>query len=321
MRTLLVSLCFVLCHSLPIAAADENGPRLLDETTAARRPAASTDKPAAIRIDVDMALVPVTVLDTTGHNVLGLDRNNFRVFDGAEQRPIVSFGTSDAPLSVGIIFDSSRSMADKFAIARQAPAALFGQLNGEDEAFLITLSDRPHLRQGFTQDFSDIQNALLFTHPNGSTSLLDAINLGLQQMKKAHNPRKALIVVSDGGDNNSRYTLRELTSLAAESDTQIFSICIYQNPKTVEEADGPELLGKLAQSSGGIRYLINDVKEMRKSFSQIGVTLHNQYMLGYYPPAGTQDGKYHKIKVQLLTPPGLPRLLVFARSGYYAPGK
>jgi Ca-activated chloride channel homolog len=313
MRTLFVSLCFVLAHSLPAAAAD-SGPRLLADST--RRPAAPSN-PASIRIDVDMAVVPVTVLDVSGHNVLGLDRSNFRVFDGTEQRPIVSFGTADAPLSLGIIFDCSRSMLDKFQIARQAPVELFHQLNPEDEAFLITLSDRPHLRKEFTSDFNGIQSALLFTHPEGSTSLLDAVNLGLQTMKKAHNPRKALIVVSDGGDNNSRYTLREMASLAAEADTQIFSICIYQNPKTDEEAEGPELLARLAQSSGGIRYMIGDVNEMRKVFGLVGVTLHSQYVIGYYPPEDGQDGKYHKVKVQLLTPPGLPRLLVFARSGYY----
>jgi Ca-activated chloride channel family protein len=198
---------------------------------------------------------------------------------------------------------------------------LFRQLNPEDEAFLITLSDRPQLRQRFTQDFSDIQNALLFTHPDGSTSLLDAVKLGLHEMKKARNPRKALIVVSDGGDNNSRYTLRELTAMAAESDTQIFSICIFENPKTTEEADGPDLLGRLSGSSGGVRYMFNDVNEMRKVFGLIGVTLHSQYVLGYYPADGALDGKYHKIKVQLLTPPGLPRLMIFARSGYYAPEK
>jgi Ca-activated chloride channel homolog len=318
MRTLVVSLCFALLNSIPVAAAD--GPRLLDEMIP-RRPAPGAATSGSIRIDVDMAVVPVTVLDTMGHNVTGLDRQNFRVFDGSEQRPIVSFGTSDAPLSLGIIFDCSRSMRDKFAIARQAPLELFRQLNPEDEAFLITLSDRPQLRVGFTQTFSDIQNALMFTNPEGSTSLLDAVTLGLQEMKKAHNPRKALIVVSDGGDNNSRYTLRELTARAAEADTQIFSICIFQNPQTIEEADGPQLLGSLSVSSGGIRYMINDVNEMRKSFGLIGVTLHSQYVLGYYPPSGAQDGKYHKIKVQLLTPPGLPKLMVFARSGYYAPGK
>jgi Ca-activated chloride channel family protein len=301
-------------NSHPAAAAD--GPRLLDQQTL-RRPAATPAHSANIRVDVDMAVVPVTVMDTTGRNVLGLDRDNFRVFDGSEQRPIVTFGTSDAPISLGILFDCSRSMRDKFAIARQAPVELFQQLNAEDEAFLITLADHPQLRQSFTANFSDIQNALMFTHPDGSTSLLDAVNLGLHEMKKARNPRKALVIVSDGGDNNSRYTLRELAALAAESDVQIFSICIFQNPKTVEEADGPDLLAKLSQSTGGIRYLINDVSEMRKAFGQVGVTLHNQYVLGYYPPTTAQDGKYHKIKVQLLTPPGLPRLLIFARAGYY----
>ena len=165
-----------------------------------------------------MALVPVTVLDPMGHNVLGLDRENFRVFDGTEQRPIVTFGQSDAPVSVGLIFDCSRSMREKFKIARQAPVELYPQLNPDDESFLITVSDKPQLRQDFTSAFNDIQNALLFTNPDGTTSLLDGVYMGLQQLKKAHNPRKALIVVSDGGDNNSRYTLRELASMAAEAD-------------------------------------------------------------------------------------------------------
>jgi len=322
MRTLLVSLCFVLTNGISFAADDNSGPKLLDPddvTIASRRPAQPQGSNASIRIDVNMALVPVTVLDTLGHNVTGLDRENFRVFDGSEQRPIVSFAQTDAPVSVGLIFDCSRSMRDKFRIAREAPAELFKQLNPDDESFLVTVSDRPQMRQDFTNAFNDIQSALLFTNPDGTTSLLDGVFLGLQQLKKAHNPRKALIVVSDGGDNNSRYTLHELASLAAESDTQIFSICLFEHPQTVEEQDGPELLTKLAQSSGGINYMISRVDEMQHAFGKVGVTLHNQYVLGYYPPDNTQSGKYRKITVQLLVPAGLPRLHVYSRNGYYVP--
>jgi Ca-activated chloride channel family protein len=258
-------------------------------------------------------------MDSLGHNVLGLSQENFRVFDGPDPRPIVTFGTSDAPVSIGLIFDSSRSMADKFRVAREAPVQLFQRLNPEDEAFLITVSDKPVLRQDFTSNFTDIRNSLLFTNPNGSTSLVDGIYMGLQRLKKAHNPRKALIVVSDGGDNNSRYTLRDLAGLAAEADTQIFTICLYQNPQSKEETNGPALLARLAQVSGGIHFMTGDVNTMTTSFGQIGVTLHNQYMLGYYPPEGAPQGKYRKIKVQVLVPEGIRRLQIFTRSGYYVP--
>jgi Ca-activated chloride channel family protein len=320
MRTILVCLCFVLTNALPGAAADDSGPRLLENQTY-RRPTQTSSNPASIRVDVNMALVPVTVLDTLGHNVLGLDRENFRVFDGTEQRPIVTFGQSDAPISVGLIFDCSRSMREKFKVARQAPAQLFEQLNPGDESFLVTVADKPQLRQNFTSAFADIQNALLFTNPNGTTSLLDGVFMGLQQLKHGHNPRKALIVVSDGGDNNSRYTLRELTALAAEADVQIFSICLFDKPQTAEEVDGPELLGKLTQASGGINYMISDVNEMKSAFAKVGVTLHNQYVIGYYPPDDAPCGKYRKITVKVLVPAGLPKLKIYARNGYFVPEK
>src|SRR3954449_2391935 len=146
MRTLFVSLCFVLTNVVPSVAGDDNGPRLLENETYRRQPQ-TTSGPASIRIDVNMALVPVTVLDPMGHNVLGLDRENFRVFDGTEQRPIITFGQSDAPVSVGLIFDCSRSMREKFRIARQAPVELYRRLNADDESFLITVSDKPQIRQ------------------------------------------------------------------------------------------------------------------------------------------------------------------------------
>lgn len=325
MRTLLVSLCVCLTAGITtMSAEDDDGPRLLDNqplVSHATPLRGNTSTPASIRVDVNMTLVPVTVMDSWGRNVLGLDRENFRVFDGTEPRPIVSFGNSDAPISIGLIFDCSRSMAPKFKIARQAPTQLFQHLNPEDEAFLVTVADRPELRQGFTSQFSDLLNTLMFVNPNGTTSLLDGVYLGLHQMKKARNPRKALVIVSDGGDNSSRYTLRELANLAAESDTQIFSICLFQGPQTEEEVNGPALLSKLAQVSGGINYMTSDTKAMEHSFARIGVTLHNEYMLGYYPSGDAPAGKYRKIKVQLVVPSGVPKLQVYARSGYFVPDK
>ena len=273
----------------------------------------------SIRVDVNLALVTVTVMDLMGRNVLGLRADNFRVLDGSQQRPIVSFSRQDAPISVGLIFDCSRSMTDKFRISRQAPAQLFAQLDPQDEAFLVTVADRATPRIDFTSNFERIQSSLLFTHPNGSTSLLDGVYLGLQKLKYAHNPRKALIVVSDGGDNNSRYTMRELSGLAVESDAQIFAICLSYRPATDEEVRGPELLAKIADLTGGMRFMITDVNLMRDAMTRIGVTLHNQYVLGIVPPPKAPQGKYRRIKVQLLVPVGMPKMQVFARSSYYVP--
>ncbi len=268
-----------------------------------------------------MALVPVMVLDPMGRNVRGLARKNFRVFDDDQQRPIVAFGEQDAPVSVGLVYDCSRSMMQKFKVAREAPRELFNQLNPDDETSLVTISDKPELRQEFTSDFPDISNALMFTVPHGTTSLIDGVYMALQQLKHAHKPRKALIIVSDGGDNNSRYTMRELSNLATEANAQIFAICLYQNPQTPEEESGPQLLNRLARESGGVNFMIGNLKDMRRAMGDIGISLHNEYVLGYYPPINSPAGKYRKIKVQLLVPEGLPKLSIFARSGYYVPDR
>jgi Ca-activated chloride channel family protein len=274
---------------------------------------------SSIRVSVSMALVPVSVTDPNGRNVTGLRRENFRLLDDKQPRDIASFSREDQPITVGLVFDCSRSMWDKFLVAREAPAELYRQLNDRDESFLVTVADRPALRQPLTSDFAQLQNALFFTNPNGSTALLDGVYLGLTHIRKARNPRRALIVVSDGGDNNSRYTLGELKRLAAESDAQIFSIGLHLRPATVEEREGPELLGTLARASGGIHYSIAGVNEIGDVMAKIGTTLHNQYVLGYYPPSSAQSGKYHKITVQLKLPASLPPLRIYARAGYYAP--
>jgi Ca-activated chloride channel family protein len=271
-----------------------------------------------IRVDVDMTIVPVTVRDAMGHNVRGLERENFRLFDGSEQRPIVAFSQQDAPVSAGLIFDCSGSMTDKFKTARDAITELFHALNPEDESFLVTFSRSAELRQTFTSNFAEIENALALVRPKGGTSLIDGVSLGLAEMKKAHNPRKALVVVSDGGDNKSRYTLSELVNMAVESDTMIYTIGIFQNPQRREEFLGPDLLNKLSGNTGGLPFLIRDVKSLHAVMAQIGEALHNQYVLGYYPPPDASSGKYRKIKVEVVAPGGAQRLQVYARTGYYA---
>jgi len=266
-----------------------------------------------------MVLAPVTVVDSLGRNVTGLGPENFRLFDGKEQREIVSFSREDQSVSVGIVFDCSRSMTDKFATAREAPHELFRELEEGDETFLVSVANSALLRQPFTSNFADLENSLLFIHPDGSTALVDGVYTALAHMKKAQNPRRALIIVSDGGENNSRYTMSELRKVIAEADARIFTICLHNSNATKEEAEGPDLLTALARSSGGINFPITHVSEMAEVMSKIGIILHNQYVLGYYPPANAPSGKYRPITVDLLVPRGLPRMHIYARSGYYAP--
>jgi VWFA-related protein len=295
------------------AAAADDGPlgQFADSGPFAGSPRrlsnAKTTPKTDIRIDADMTLVPVTVTDTHGRNVRGLGAENFRVFDGSEIRPIMAFSREDAPISVVLVFDASRSMRDKFKAARDAAKRLFGQLNDEDEVALVTVSDRAVVRHDWTSNLGEIGDALVFAGPDGTTSLLDGIYLGLELMKKARNPRKAVIIVSDGGDNNSRYTFRELLDKAIEGDTLLYTVCLVENPQTPEEVEGPRLLEDLAGKTGGISFVSKTLNDFGDIMGTIGVTLHNQYMLGYYPPDDAPSGKYRKIKVQLLVPQGMPR--------------
>jgi Ca-activated chloride channel family protein len=308
----LVASCFLIVTLLSLHAANDDGGPLAARLT---RPNSNA---ANIRVDVNMALVPVSVTDLLGRSVKGLGPENFQVYDGSRQVPIVSFSSQDQRITVGLIFDCSASMAEKFKTSREAPRELFRQLNSDDRSFLVTVSDKAELKWPLTSDFDRLQNALVFTHPQGTTSLIDGIYLGLRELKKSDNPRKALVVVSDGGDNNSRYSLRDLGRLVVESDTMIFAVGLYENPQSREEVMGPVLLSRLTGRTGGANFEVRNVEGLRLAMGKIGVALHNQYVLGYYPDAPA-DGKYRKIKVQLLVPKGTPPLLIHARAGYYSP--
>jgi Ca-activated chloride channel homolog len=320
MRTKLALCLFLPLLAAPCFGGDANrvaasgGPLLLDRDI---RQQPQLPKPSDIRVDVDMALVPVTVLDPSGRNVLGLQPGNFKLFDGSNQMPIASFGRQDAPVSIGLIYDFSGSMGDKANEASDAPIELFQKLNATDEAFLITVSDHAELNYGFTSDFAELQNALLFANPKGTTPLLDGVYFGLSELKKAHNPRKVLVIVSDGGDNNSRYTLKQVLDTAVESDTQIFAIGLYTDPQSPEESDGPDMLNRLCSKTGGIAFSTASPEGLGATMAKLGDIIHNQYLLGYYPPENQQSGKYRKIKVKLALPAGSPRLNIYARSGYY----
>ena len=274
-----------------------------------------------IRTRVDLVLVPVTITDGMDRVVVGLDQRNFQLYEGKQPQEIKHFFSEDAPVSIGLILDMSGSMATKIDRAREAVQEFLRAANPQDEVFLITFADTPHVVQDFTQKAGDIQERLLHTKPKGSTALLDAIYMGVDKMKEAKYQRRALLLISDGGDNHSRYTEREVKPLTKEADVLIYSVGIFDREfASREELLGPALLTEISEVTGARCYTLDDSKYLSTITRHIGVQLRNQYVLAYRPNNAKDDGKWRKIKVKLtLLPRGVTQLRVHAKTGYYAP--
>jgi Ca-activated chloride channel family protein len=273
-----------------------------------------------LKVSVDLVLVPVTITDPLNRLVTGLDRENFELFEGNAKEEIKSFSSEDAPVSLGVIFDSSQSMSNKMDRAKDAVIEFFKTANPQDEFFMITFSDEPDMVNDFTSSVDDIQGKLVFAMPQKRTALLDAIYMGVSKMRQAKYPKKALLIISDGGDNHSRYTEHEIKALVKEADVMVYAIGIYDRYyQSVEERLGPALLGEIAGLTGGRAFTVENPNDLGDVATKIGVELRNQYVLGYRPSKVARDGKWRKIKVKLLPPKGLPPLRVYARTGYYAP--
>jgi Ca-activated chloride channel homolog len=276
-----------------------------------------------IQMDVNMVVVNVTVTDPYDRIVTGLEESNFQIYDDKVEQKIQTFSTEDAPISVGLVFDSSSSMSDKIQKSKQAAMQFFKTSNPQDEFMLISFSERPDLISGFTSKFENLQDRLVYVNSGGKTALLDAVYLGLHEMHKATTSRKALLVISDGGDNHSRYTERDVRQAVKESDVQIYAVGIFEplssRTRSPEEAGGPNLLAELAGVSGGRMFSVEDPEELPDIAEKISIELRNQYVLGYKPSNLVRDGRWRRVKVKLNPPRGLPPLQVYARTGYYAP--
>src|SRR4051794_17300237 len=285
--------------------------------------AAPDTRPVDIRINKTLVLINVTVTDPLNRFVTGLEKEHFRLFEDKVEQEISNFSSEDAPISIGLVFDTSGSMGPKLQKSRQAAAEFFKTSNPSDEFFLVQFNDRPELTVPFTTDTAKIQSALTFTQSKGRTALLYSVYLAMHEMKKAKNPRKALLIISDGGDNSSRYTETEIKNAVREADVQIFAIGIYESMagrgRTPEESAGPGLLTDLAEQTGGRPYAVENVAELPDIAAKIGIELRNEYILGFTPKNRERDGKYRKVLVKLNQPRGLPPLKAFFRLGYYAP--
>jgi len=320
-RRLLALAAVAFCLELPVAHAQTEisdihiQPRVQSTLTSGL----SNRDLTTIRTHTELVLVPVTVTDPMNRVVVGLGQENFQIYEGKQSQEIKHFSREDAPLSLGVILDVSGSMATKIERAREAVVKLLEASNPQDEFFLITFSDTPHVVQNFTQTIGDIQQQLLFARPKGSTGLLDALYLGLNKMHEAKYARKALLLISDGGDNHSRYTEKEVKSRIKESDILVYSVGVFDREfATREERLGPELLTEITEVTGGRCYTLDNPNYLPTITQHIGLELRNHYVLAYSPNRSKNDGKWRKINVKLTQlPKRVPQLYVHARTGYY----
>ena len=315
--SVVIGILIGLCVSRAVAQ-DNSSP-------AASHPKQEPQPTARFNADSTLVLIPVTVTDPANRFVLGLQKQNFRLLEDGTEQAITNFSGEDAPLSVGVVFDISGSMDTKLQLSRQAAVQFLKTMNPEDEAFLVAFGDHANLATGFTHNVAEIQEKLMSLQPGGLTALLDAAELALQEMKKAKNPRKAILIISDGGDNNSHYSTSEIRSLVREADVQLYAMGVFEPSifigMTKEEISGPRLLSEIAEQTGGRVLAASDPNDLPSVATRIGIELRNQYVLAYSPKNDSKDGKYRKVEVKVTEPAGLSGLKLRWRLGYYPPSQ
>jgi len=296
------------------------GPLLLSRPPAS--PAPGDALPVNIRVDTTLVLIPAHVTTGDGASITNLSKDDFRVSEDRVEQKVTYFAKDDAPISIGVLLDTSGSMRNKMHRSSEAVATFLQTANPQDEFFLVEFSDRPKLTVPFTNDPDELYRHVVRAHPFGRTSLLDAVHMASIQMKRARNSRKAILIVSDGGDNRSRFTPRQVQEEVLESDMQIYAIGIFEagstRKLTTEELRGPDLLEELAEATGGRHYRVDDIDQLASVAARVSTDLRNQYLLGYTSTNGVRDGKYRQVNVKV-TASGAAKLRTYYRRGYYAP--
>lgn len=277
---------------------------------------------ARFTLDTTLVLIPVTVTDPMNRFVLGLKKEDFRLSEDGAPQTILNLSGEDAPLSVGVVFDTSGSMTGKMRTSQKAANQFLRTMNAQDEAFLVEFGDQASLISPFTSQIDEIQEKLELASPGGLTAMLDGAQMALHEMQKAKNPRKAILILSDGGDNNSRYSALEVENLVREADVQIYAMGVFERSllplASREEVSGPRLLSQLAEQTGGRAFTASDASDLPSVAARIAIELRNQYVLAYRSKNQNQDGKYRKVEVKITPPPGMTNLKVHWRLGYYA---
>jgi Ca-activated chloride channel homolog len=287
-------------------------------------------RPASFRTAAQLVLVPVTVMDHSGKTLMGLDSSHFTVLDNQRPQQIVSFSTDDSPCSVGLIMDISGSMRQTAGAMKEVGHAFLSAANPQDEFLLLTVSTEPEAVSSFTADTAALERSIESAKTGGTTALIDTVYLGLKSMRRGKQPRRALLVFSDGMDNHSRYSKAELMRTALEADVQIYTIMMEHPGADVglpfrptmirkpgdqtEEAQGRTLLEELADKSGGLHFRVRTAEEAKGAAAKAGQAIRNEYVIGYQAQDADEAGKWHRIRVKS----NVPHSSVYARSGYYA---
>jgi Ca-activated chloride channel homolog len=284
-------------------------------------PTPPSDEEAPIKIPTDLITLTLTVTDPYGRYVSGLGKNAFTVFDNNEEQNITFFSDKDAPVSIGILFDVSGSMSgEKIIRARKALEHFINTSHPMDEYFLIAFNSRAQLLLDRTRNGEAVLDKLTLVQPKSNTALYDACYLGLERVTRGSHQKKALLVISDGQDNNSRYTFGEVRRLMKESDVTVYTVGILGggDAGSMLGMQGQAFLDELSGVTGGKSFYPNTSVELDEIFERIALELRHQYSIGYTPKDFAPDGKWRKVKVKIKPPRGLPRLTVRGREGYYA---
>lgn len=279
-----------------------------------------------LRVDTTLVQIPVAVTDSLNRFVIGLKKEDFHLTEDNVEQSLAHFSGEDAPLSVGLIFDESGSMDYKLRTSRAAVAQFLKTMNADDEAFLVEFGDSAKVSVEFTTGTGKIEEALARAQASGLTALLDAVHVALGEMKKAKNSRKAIVIISDGGDNHSQYTAAQIESLVREADVQIYAMGVFEPDLSLgllppEQVSGPRLLSEIATQTGGRAFSAALTSDLPSVASRIALELRNQYVIGYYPKNQARDGKYRRVEVKLAQPGGMSPLKAHWRLGYYAPSQ
>src|SRR5215510_75769 len=274
-----------------------------------------------LKVDVDLVLVNATVTDSLNRYVSGLESEHFQIWEDKIEQKIAYFSSEDVALSLGMIFDVSGSMKDKISTARDAAVTFLKTGNPEDEYFLVEFANRPEVASDFTTDISKLQSKIIFTPAKGMTAMYDAVYVGLEKLKTGTNPKKALLLITDGEDNRSRYTFQNVKDFVKEQDVQIYAIGITDEWHSQLSAGrtGRAMLEELADLTGGRAFFPDSVYELEDICTKIAIELKNQYVIGYHSTNGAKDGKWRKLRVKVNPPKGIQHLNVRAKQGYYAP--
>ena len=269
-----------------------------------------------LRVDTTVVLIPVEVSDSLNRPVSGLEKENFRIYDDKVEQKILNVSMEDDPIAMGLIFDTSGSMGDDLRGSREAAREFFKHAGAEDEFFLVQFDSEARLVVPLTRNANEIDYQLAFSKSKGSTALLDGVYLGMHEIRKSQKSRKAMVLISDGGENNSRYTQTEVKNALRETDTLIYAIGLYGSGAG-SEYDGPQLMKSLVEQTGGRVFPINGMR-IADFADKIITDLRNRYVISYSPTNATRDGKLHRVEVKLVPPKGLPPLHVHWRTQYLA---